>query len=208
MRSARLQPSRLHLLSLAWVRWVRHAAAVVLALGVTLGGFAASGVTTASPNKEYDIKAAFLFNFASFVEWPSTAFATPSAPFVIGILGDDPFGPILEEIVDGEQINGHPIAVRRLTSRQFAEAGACHILFIGKSESRRLVPLLQQLRGRPVLTVADLPNFLDLGGTIGFSTQGRVRLSINPTAVRAAHLNVSSKLLRLAEVVDREIPSP
>lgn len=204
MRPVRASLSRRPSPLLAWVQRVRR----IVTVGLALGGFAASSLAAAAPTREYDIKAAFLFNFASFVEWPSTAFATPTAPFVIGILGDDPFGPILEEIVDGEQINGHPLAVRRLTSRQLAEAGACHILFISKSESRRLTPLLQQLRGRPVLTVADLPNFLDAGGSIGFSTEGRVRLIINPSAVRAAHLNVSSKLLRLAEVVDKEIPSP
>jgi len=179
-----------------------------LAALLALGWFLPAWSFAAAPPRDYDIKAAFLFNFASFVEWPDAAFADGSSPLVIGVLGDDPFGRILEEIVTGEKINGHPLTVRRLASPQLKEATACHILFISRSEARRVRTILQQLRGHPVLTVADLPNFLDAGGAIGFATEGRVRLMINPTAVRSARLNVSSKLLRLAEVVDKEIPSP
>lgn len=179
-----------------------------LAALLALGWLLPSWSFAAAPPRDYDIKAAFLFNFASFVEWPDTAFADGSAPLVIGVLGDDPFGRILEEIIAGETINGHPLTIRRLASSQLKEAAGCHILFISRSEARRVRTILQQLRSHPVLTVADLPNFLDAGGAVGFATGGRVRLLINPTAVRSARLNASSKLLRLAEVVDREIPPP
>lgn len=158
--------------------------------------------------RDYDVKAAFLFNFASFVEWPGTAFASASAPLVIGIIGDDPFGSILEEIIAGEQIAGHPLALRRFTSRQLTEAAGCHILFVSQSESRRLRPLLQQLHGKPVLTVSDIPNFLEAGGAVAFTTAGSVRLTINPRAAHAGQLTVSSKLLRLARIVEPEVPSP
>jgi hypothetical protein len=167
----------------------------------------AAAATPPAP-RDYDIKAAFLFNFASFVEWPGAAFANASSPFVIGVIGDDPFGSILEEIIAGEKIAGHPLVLRRFNSRQVTEAAGCHILFVSQSESRRLRPLLQQLRGKPVLTVSDIPNFLDAGGAVAFTTEGSVHLTINPRAARTGQLSVSSKLLRLARVVDKEIPSP
>ncbi len=159
---------------------------------------------TPSP-REYDVKAAFLFNFASFTDWPAAAFSTPGSPFVIGIIGDDPFGPILDEIVAGEAVKGHPLIVRRLTSRQVNETVNCHILFIAQSEARRLRPILLQVRGKPVFTISDIPNFIDAGGIVAFTTDGSVRLTINPTAASHANLAISSKLLRLAQVVDKEV---
>lgn len=179
---------------------------LLLAATLALGGPAPSPAAPAP--REYDIKAAFLFNFASFVEWPAAAFPDATAPFVIGVIGDDPFGRILDEIVAGEQVNGHRLIVRRLALPHLKEGGVCHILFISSSEARRLRPILRQVGGRPILTVSDVPQFIDAGGAIGFTTEGRVRLVINPVALRAARLGVSSKLLRLAEVVEKEIPPP
>lgn len=176
---------------------------VWLALGVALLTFA-TGLGAVAP-RDSDVKAAFLFNFASFVDWPGQAYASPTAPFVIGIIGDDPFGPILDEIVAGETTQGHPLVIRRLTTRQVAEAAGCHVLFISQSEARRLRPILQAVRGKPVLTVSDAPGFIDAGGTLAFTTETNVKLSINPLAARAASLTISSKLLRLAQVVEKEV---
>ncbi len=184
------------------VRW--------FSLAVVFGLFCAvvSSPAAAPAPRETDIKAAFLYKLGIFIEWPDTAFASAEAPFVIGVLGDDPFGPILNELVAGEQINGHPMVIRRLTSRQLDEAESCHVLFICASESRRLRSIIQRLRGRPVLTVADTPGFLELGGAIDLTTDGSIHLTINAAALRTAHLTASSKLMRLAQVVEKEDTAP
>lgn len=151
---------------------------------------------------EYQLKAVFLFNFTQFVEWPSSAFADPEGPLVIGVLGADPFGARLDEAVQGEKINGHPLAVRRY--RSVAEVGACHVLFICSSEKARLRDILARLRGRSILTVSDLEDFTPEGGVIRFMTErNRIKLRVNLGAAKAAGLTISSKLLRAAEVVEQ-----
>jgi hypothetical protein len=150
---------------------------------------------------EYQIKAVFIFNFARFVEWPATAFADPRAPFVIGVLGEDPFGGALDEAAGGEKINGRDLVLRRF--RRVEEIADCHILFISRSESKRFGEILAALGDRSVLTVSDADEFATRGGMIRFVTERkRVRLRINPAAARAAHLELSSKLLRPAELVN------
>jgi hypothetical protein len=149
---------------------------------------------------EYDLKAAFLFNFAQFVEWPRDCFADPAAPLVIGVLGEDPFGASLDEIVDGETVDDHPLVVRRFHSVD--EIGSCHILFISLSESARLEQVLKTLGHRSVLTVGEAKDFTARSGMIGFElAQRRVRLRINLTAANDARLTISSKLLRQAQIV-------
>jgi hypothetical protein len=154
--------------------------------------------TPASP--EYQLKAVFLFNFAQFVEWPATAFADSTAPLVIGILGTDPFGAYLDETVRGEKVNDHPLEVRRY--RSVDQIAACHILFVSRDDQARLAGILDSLRGRSVLTVSDAERFASRGGMIRFVTDhNRIRLRINLDAARAAHLTLSSKLLRPAQIV-------
>jgi hypothetical protein len=149
---------------------------------------------------EYGIKAVFLFNFARFVAWPPVAFADSQAPLVIGVLGDDPFGGALDEAASAETVNGHPLVVRRF--RLVNDIGACHILFICRSEARRLDEILAALKDRSVLTVGDGDDFAQRGGMIRFATENnRVRLRINVEATQAAHLTLSSKLLRPADIV-------
>lgn len=151
--------------------------------------------------REYSVKAAFLFNFAQFVEWPESAFGGPDAPFIIGILGEDPFGSYLDNLVRGEKIRGRPIAIRRY--RNVEEAANSHILFISLSGSDRVESTLAALKNHSVLTVADLDNFARLGGIIRFVTEnGKIRLRINLTAARESHLTISSKLLRAATAVE------
>lgn len=157
----------------------------------------------AQPSREYDLKAVFLFNFVTFVDWPPAA-RSANEPFVIGVLGHDPFGASLDEVVAGEKFHDAPLQVRRC--RTIEEASRCHILFISASEAGRVSAILQALRGRPVLTVADMPRFLEAGGIIAFSTEGRVQLHINPPAAHRAGLTISSKLLRVAKVVEGEAP--
>lgn len=151
-------------------------------------------------SKEYQVKAVFLFNFAQFVEWPPTAFATAQTPLVIGVLGEDPFGPFLEETVQGEKIGGRELAVRRF--RRIEEVDACHLLFIGGLSNDEQEEALAALRTRGTLTVGESESFIAQGGMIRFFTENnRIRLRINPDAAKRAGLTISSRLLRPAEIV-------
>jgi hypothetical protein len=153
-----------------------------------------------APSPEYRLKAVFLFNFAQFVEWPASAFPEAETPLVIGVLGEDPFGSYLDETVRGETVNNHPLAVRRY--RRVEDITACHILFVGRPEEGHLEQVLESLKGRNILTVGDAEGFARRGGMIRFVTDhSRIRLHINLDAAEAAHLKLSSKLLRPAEIV-------
>ena len=152
-------------------------------------------------SREYNIKAAFLYNFTQFVEWPPKAFAGSETPFVIGIIGDDPFRSVIDETVTGEKVNGRPIVVRRY--RDVQDVKNCHILYISLKEALRVTEILSAVPAY-VLTVSDIPNFARTGGMIHFLNQSnKIRLQINSAVAKAADLNISSKLLRVAEIVDK-----
>jgi len=145
---------------------------------------------------EYDVKAAYLFNFAQFVQWPPQAFSSPSAPFVIGILGSDPFGGRLDRIVRGEVVRGHRLAVRHYGGT--GDLRSCQILFIPKTESGRVGEALAAVRGSAVLTVGDTDHFVSQGGMIGFTMAGKsVRFQINSGAAQREGLTISSRLLKI-----------
>lgn len=149
--------------------------------------------------REYQVKAVFLFNFTQFVEWPPEAFPTADAPLVIGILGDDPFGPLLEEAIRNEKAGDHPLQLQRFQSPEQAD---CHILFISRSETGRLLPVLETLNRKAILTVSDAENSARRGVMIRFINENnRIRLRINLEAAKRAGLTISSKLLRSAEIV-------
>jgi hypothetical protein len=153
--------------------------------------------------QEVEVKAAFLFNFAQFVTWPETAFATPQAPFVIGILGDDPFGKVLDDVVSGEAVAGHRLVVARF--RRIEDVESCHVLFVAALSPAEAPQLFAKLTGAPVLTVGDADAFTAGGGMIGFRTErNRIRLRVNLAAASAAHLTISSNLLRGADIVGQE----
>jgi hypothetical protein len=148
---------------------------------------------------ENQVKATFLFNFARFVDWPAKAFSDADAPFIIGVLGEDPFGSYLDETVRGERVNGHPLTVQRY--RRVNEIKACQVLFISRSEADRLEQILASLRGRSILTVGDTDDFAARGGMIRLAPEkNKVRMRVNLNAVKAATLTISSKLLRVAEI--------
>lgn len=171
-----------------------------LALGLALCALMFAAPAGGAPSMEYQVKAVLLFNFASFVEWPVPARTDSPGPFVIGVLGDDPFGAALDDVVSQETVAGRSLTVRRFGQADGVDA--CDILFISRSEARHVPEILRQVQGRPILTVADIPSFAETGGIIGFSTQdGHVRLNINTEAAQSAGLAISSKLLRLARVV-------
>jgi hypothetical protein len=149
---------------------------------------------------EYRVKAAILFNLARFVEWPATAFPGPAAPLVICVVGTDPFGPVLDETLQGHTVGGRQTAVRRLPD----VAAGCHVVFIASSEEKRVADILERLRGSSVLTLSELDGFTEQGGTIGLSTAGdRVRFDINASAAEAARLTVSARVMALASSVRR-----
>jgi hypothetical protein len=157
----------------------------------------------AEPPGEYQVKAVFLFNFGQFVDWPAHAFATPNAPFVIGVVGEDPFGEILDDVVRGESLGAHPLVVKRF--RDTDDISACNILFIGRNESAQIEKALAAVRGRSVLTVTEIEGAERHGAIIVlFNEQNRIRMRINLAAARASQLVISSKLLRPAEVVGAE----
>jgi hypothetical protein len=163
-------------------------------------GLGGVGLSAQAPSREYQVKAVFLFNFAQFVEWPPSAFAGANTPLVIGVLGEDPFGAVLDETVRGEAVNNRPLEVQRY--RRVDDIKTCHILFVSRSETGRLNQTLASLRDRNILTVGDAEDFAQRGGTIQLATaQNRVRLMVNPDAAKAANLTISSKLLRAAEII-------
>lgn len=153
-------------------------------------------------NREYQIKAVFLYNFVQFVEWPASVFPEPDSPFVIGVLGDNPFGNALHEVVSGEKVGARSIEIRHY--ERIVDMDTCHILFISPSEVGNLSSILVALDKRPILTVGDTSEFARQGGMIRFiKEQNRIRLRVNMQATTDASLIVSSKLLRAADIVKR-----
>jgi YfiR/HmsC-like len=158
------------------------------------------GLLAADAPTETQVQAVFLYNFSRFVEWPAQAFAAPNDPFVIGILGSDPFGARLDEAVRNEEVNGHPLTVHRF--RNVAEVDNCQILFVDRSETARLGEILAALDHRSTLTVSQADGAAQRGVMIQFATENnRIRLRINVASARASGLTISSKLLRPAEIV-------
>jgi hypothetical protein len=157
----------------------------------------------AAPPSEYQVKAVFLFNFAQFVEWPARAFPDPQTPFVIGILGKDPFGPDLDAVVRGETVGNRPMVIERY--RNIEELHNCHILFIARTDMGALPHILEELKGRSILTVTDAEEGDPRGVMIRLITRSnRIRLRIDVGAAKAGNLLISSKLLRPAEIVGGE----
>ncbi len=157
------------------------------------------------PPSEYELKAAFLFNFAKFVDWPPNTFAGPDAPFLVCVLGTDPFGGALDNALRGKVIAEHPASVSRI--KRVADINGCQILFVAASESHLLPEILAKIRGQFVLVIGETDDFASSGGAIQFTLEeNRVRFFINPDAAGRAGLKISSKLLALAKIV-RDAPA-
>ncbi len=158
----------------------------------------ASGVSAPAASLEYDVKAAFLLNFTKFVEWPPGAFAAADAPLTICILGNDPFGRAIDQIVEGESVNGHKIAVERVRDDQ---QKSCQVLYFGSDASN---PTTLSAAGPAVLTIGEGDGFIHQGGIIAFVVDNRrVRFDINLKAATSAGLKLSSKLLSVARSVEK-----
>jgi hypothetical protein len=189
---------------------MRRASSSTLALlavaAAGVGASAARAQTAALPSPEHAVKAAFLYNFARFVEWPAAPVDCTARPLVIAVLGPDPFGPALERAVSERKTGHQPIHVQRL--RRAADIEPCTVLFVSDSSSERLGDILAALQGRPVLVVGESPGFARRGGAIGFVVDGkRVRFETNRQAAAAAGLTLSSRLLAVASAVDGGAPA-
>jgi hypothetical protein len=157
-------------------------------------------VTQAQSATEYQVKAAFLFNFAKFVEWPADAFPGADAPLQICVLGQDPFGQEFENVIAEKTINGHRIEV--IHPSGVPQAKACQIIFVDSSVRQQARSILRDLRGSSVLTVGDTPGFAGMGGIINFVLDdGRVRFEINVKAAERARLKISARLLTVAKFI-------
>ena len=153
-----------------------------------------------APPLEYQVKAAFLFNFAKFVEWPSDNPRDAEDGFVICVFEDESLAQALDQAVSGKTVEGRVFRVRRL--QNLDDTRSCRMLYLGGSDTSRLVALLKSVRTTAVLTVGNAPGFTRQGGIINFIMQdNRVRFEINPEAADRAGLRISSKLLQLATIV-------
>jgi hypothetical protein len=149
---------------------------------------------------EYQIKAAFLYNFAKFIEWPPGDFGDASGPLRICVFGQDPFGQELRDITSEKIVNGHKLLIMPVIDLQLARS--CHILFIASSEKTQLKRILEILQGSSALTVGDTKGFVEQGGMINFVLENdRVRFEVNHKAAEQAGLKISSKLLNVAKSV-------
>lgn len=170
------------------------------ALIAVLGLLALATPGSAQVAAEYDVKAAFLYNFAKFVEWPPEAFDAPGSPMTLCIVGKDPFGDVLDTLVRGETLQGRPLVVHR--TRDLLEVRDCHVVFLSRSETARQDDVLATVRGAGILTVGEGDSFLRDGGIIRFVLEAnRVRFEVNRDAAERNGLKLSSKLLRLARSV-------
>jgi hypothetical protein len=166
-----------------------------------LGAFHRAPGQDAAPS-EYQVKAACIYNFTKFVEWPPEAFSNPSSPFVIGVIGDDPFNGELQRAVQDKDVCGRKFVVRHL--RNADEARSCQILFISRSERKSIGDILAAVSTLPVLTISETDRFVQSGGIINFLLeQNKVRFEINAAAAKKAGLKVSSKLLDLGRRYER-----
>ena len=147
---------------------------------------------------EYEVKAAFLYNFTKFVEWPSASGAPVFAVFNLCILGDDPFGSAIDQLVRGKTVYGRPLQVRRL--KETAEARQCQIVFVRKGEETKAEKLVNTVHGLPILTVGEHHEFGRIGGMIYLAMKdNRVTIVINVPATEKAGLRVSAKLMSVAK---------
>jgi hypothetical protein len=182
---------------------VRTAALRRLAAGVLVASLLDRPAEAATPPpQEYAVKAAFLYHFAHLVDWPGVA--DPSEPFVIGVVGTDPFGTTLDEVLAGKSVRGRPVRIQRMIGPAQIEEGRLHILFVGRGDEEMVRRALAAVAAKPVLTVGEAPRFAERGGMIGFrmTDDGRVSFDINLQRAEQSGLRMRSQLLKLARIVE------
>jgi hypothetical protein len=186
---------RARILGLAW-----KSCGIALVIATCLFESAASR-SQAEKGIEYRFKAAYILNFLRFVEWPDSVLGNDQTPLVLVVLGEDPFGKVLDETFQSETIGGHPIVIKRY--RSWHELGPCQALFVSASEKEAFPEILKYFGGSSILTISDIKGFGDNGGGINFFLEdNKLRFEINVRALRQADLKASSKLLRLARIIN------
>jgi hypothetical protein len=179
-----------------WSRWLTLLVALLLPLGAPIAA-----------ESEYDVKAAFLYNFMKFVDWPPSSFQDPSTPVTLCIMGRDPFSPALEAQLTTKTIKERRVVVRHVDSIQ--QAQSCQVLFVSSSEAAGTPELLRSLHAKPVLTVGETAGFANQGGVIELSLdRDRVRFDVNAKAADTAGLKVSAKLMSVAKSSRPEPSNP
>lgn len=154
------------------------------------------------PSREYEVKAAFIYHFVQFVDWPASAFQSDTSPITIGVLGGNPFGDALEHAIEGKSVNGRSLAIRYFSRVEDVEK--CQALFVNSSDPNVLETVQDKLKNQSVLTIGEADQFLSTGGIIRFYNEdNKVRFEINVAAAEHARLQISSKLLRLAKIFSK-----
>ncbi len=189
----------------ARTRWARRKPLLAVMLGFIL--LAVAGAAAADPEmeREYGVKAAYLYNFAKFVSWPETAFSSAREPIQICVLGRDDFGGSLEAVVSGKRVHGRYVVVRKLQGGGpgDGEAANCNILFVSESEQGREPSIFAAVAGRSVVTVGEVDGFAKNGGMINCIARGtKLKFQLNRKVAEDGNISVSSRLVKLAELVD------
>ena len=181
---------------------LRVCLSLLLALGIVVSSEVAARAESSAPTMP-QVQAAFLFNFSKFVTWPNEAFQHSGDSLIIGVLGEDPFGAILEDTIRDKTVMGKKLVVKRFSKIQ--DALHCHILFLSASEESRLAQMIQALDKTNILTVSDMEQFAEHGGMVAFTVEDRkVRFNVNVEAVERTELKIGSQLLKLARIVSHK----
>jgi hypothetical protein len=179
------------------MRWQADQFKLLLALAAVLGLALPCGAY--EPSQEYKVKAAFIFNFAKFIEWPREVFSSADAPFVIAVVGADPFNGALEQAVAGKRVGTRGVEIRHFDSVD--KIGPCQILFVPTTDDNSQVQIIRKVENDHVLTVGESDNFSSNGGSFRFFTEdNKMRFEVNTDATDRAQLKISSKLLKLARI--------
>jgi len=182
-----------------WQRALCVRFCLLLAFSIAVSGGVCARADSSAPTTP-QVQAAFLFNFAKFVTWPNEAFQRSGDSLIIGVLGEDPFGAILEDTLRDKTVMGKKLAVKRFAS--IHDAAHCHILFLSTSEESRLSHMMTVLEKTNILTVSDMEQFAEHGGMVAFTLEDqKVRFNVNVGAVERAGLKMGSQLLKLARIV-------
>lgn len=170
---------------------------------LTFGGLGAAPASTQAP--EYRVKAAFVYKFSDYVEWPSEAFTNPSSPLVIGVVGADTLADELARIASGRTVGGRPVVVRKL--RYGEPLSGLHVIFLGQSTSKQLTAALGASKGHAALTVTESADGIRLGSIINFVVESdKVRFDVALPSAEASRLKISSRLLAVARNVVASSP--
>ena len=163
------------------------------------GSFLMPGFGQNFVTSEYEIKAAYLYNFSKFIEWPGSSMKQTQGTFIIGVLGKDPFGGFLEQVIEGKNVRGAIMTIKRF--HRLDELQYCNILFISASETSNLSKIFDSLKNENILTVSDMPEFIRNGGMIQlYAENNKIRFAIHVGATERSNLKLSAKLLNLAKI--------